>query len=174
MAYAVTHILLTIVVLDFFRHYIFGKHRFPRYLLVIGGIAGLLPDIDIPLSWAFSLITGVGTYFHGVFSHSIIWPVAFLGVGIIFYNLQPKKKNKSDYHFKTWAKISYVISFGWFFHLVLDCLYGGYTSMLWPLQTLTTFCPEFGLDKYAVSIDAIILVLWLAHEELHQKIKDYF
>lgn len=177
MAYAVTHVILTIVILDFFRHYVFGKHNFPRYLLVIGGIAGLLPDIDIPLSWIYSLITGISTYFHGVFTHSIIWPAVFLGLGIIFYNLNyrsKQKKTKNALDFQKWAKIFYVISGGWFLHLILDCFYGGYTSMLWPLQTLTAFCPEIGLSAYAVSIDAIILILWLVHEEVHQKVKDYF
>ena len=49
MALAVTHVILTIVILDLFRHYVFKKSKFPRYWLVIGGIAGLFPDIDIPL-----------------------------------------------------------------------------------------------------------------------------
>ena len=50
MALALTHVLLVIVLLDLFRHYVLSKKKFPRYLLVVGGIAGLLPDIDVP--WA--------------------------------------------------------------------------------------------------------------------------
>ncbi|MFH1276617.1 MAG: metal-dependent hydrolase [Candidatus Woesearchaeota archaeon] len=179
MALAVTHVILTIVILDIFRHYVFGKEKFPRYLLVIGGIAGLAPDLDIPLSWIYSLISGIGAYYHGVFTHSIFWPIVFLVVGVILQQINKtkqklKRSKKNTFNYMKWSKISYVISAGWFMHLIFDCLYGGYNSMLWPIHTLTTFCPEFGLSSYAISIDAIILVLWLIHEELHQKIKDYF
>ena len=54
MALAVTHVLLTIIVLDLLRHYVFDKKKFPRYLVVIGGIAGLVPDIDILFNWIYN------------------------------------------------------------------------------------------------------------------------
>ncbi|MBU0459489.1 MAG: metal-dependent hydrolase [Nanoarchaeota archaeon] len=163
MALAVTHIILTIVILDLFRHYVFGKKKFPRYLLVIGGIAGLGPDLDIPISWVYSLLAGVKANFHGTFTHSLIWPLIFLGIALI---LHYKKEMK-------WAKIFYVIAVGFVFHLSLDCLFGGYKSFLWPFLVAPNFCPEWGIINYAVSIDALILVLWLVHEEIHKKIKDY-
>ena len=163
MALAVTHILIVIVLLDLFRHYVFKKEKFPRYLLVIGGIAGLLPDIDIPLGWVFSLLTGSTVNFHGTFTHSIFFPVIFLIVGVF---LHYKKKMK-------WAKICYVISAGLIMHTSLDCLFGGYKTFLWPLAVNTGFCPQWGLSNYAQSIDAIILVAWLVHEEIHNRIRDY-
>ena len=39
MALAVTHVLIVIILLDLIRHYIVGKEKFPRYLVIIGGIA---------------------------------------------------------------------------------------------------------------------------------------
>lgn len=163
MALAVTHVILVIVALDIFRHYLFGKGKFPRYLLVVGGIAGLFPDIDIPLSWFYGLITSSTVSLHGTFTHSLLFPLLFLAAaGFLHY--QGKMK---------WAKIGYIVSFGWFFHLGLDCLYGGYKDFLWPFF-VQNFCPQFNLYAYATSIDALILVFWLVHEELHQKIKDYF
>lgn len=163
MAYAVTHIILTIVILDLFRHYLFGKQKFPRYLLVIGGIAGLLPDIDVPFTWLYNLFTTTQVNFHGMFTHSIIFPLVIVAVGVILHAMKNMK----------WAKISYVIAAGWFLHLILDCLYGGYTTLIWPLGIATNFCPQWGLGSYAPGIDAIILVVWLVHEEVHNKIKDY-
>lgn len=53
MPLAVTHVLLTIILVDLFRDYIMKNHK--KYLtlhtIMIAGIAGLLPDIDIPLFW---------------------------------------------------------------------------------------------------------------------------
>ncbi|MBI2665804.1 metal-dependent hydrolase [Candidatus Woesearchaeota archaeon] len=167
MALAVTHIILTIIVLDFFRHYVFGKKAFPRYLLVIGGIAGLLPDIDIIMTWGYNFLTGRSVSLHGTFTHSLFWPILFLIVGVSFHYL--KQKN--------WSKICYVTSVGLFFHIILDCLYGGYKTFFWPFSQnviSSGFCPQWGIHSYAASIDAIILVLWLVHEELHQMVKDYW
>ena len=162
MAYAVTHIILTIVLLDIFRHYVFQKDKFPRYLLVIGGIAGLAPDLDIPLSWIYNLFTNNSINFHGTFTHTLLIPLIFLAIaGILHYQNNMK-----------WAKIFYVIAAGWFFHLFLDCTFGGYKTFFWPLMT-GNLCPQWGLQEHAQSIDAIILVLWLVHEEIHKKIRDY-
>jgi hypothetical protein len=157
MAYAVTHILIVILLLDLFRHYVFGKKKFPRYLLVIGGIAGLGPDVDVPLGWI------LGMNLHGVFTHSIFWVILFLAIGIIRHYQNDQK----------WSKISYVIAIGWFVHLILDCAFGGYGTFLWPMMINTAWCPQFNIDSLAPGIDAIILVLWLVHEEIHNKIKDY-
>lgn len=163
MALAVTHVILTILVLDLFRHYLFGKKVFPRYLLVLGGVAGLAPDMDIPFTWIYNGMTGAGADFHGTITHSLIFPCLFLTTAIILH-LQKEMK---------WAKIAYVISAGWFTHLLLDCLFGGYKSFFWPFFTVCQFCPQWGIDNYAIGIDAIILVVWLVHEELHKEIKDY-
>jgi hypothetical protein len=168
MALAVTHVILTIVLLDLFRHYVFGKQKFARYLLVVGGVAGLFPDIDIPFGWVYNFFTGASVNFHGMFTHSIIFPVIFLGVGLFLHY----RKNMK------WAKIFYVISAGWFLHLVLDCLFydfiwgGELKNFFWPWG-LINFCPEWGISQYAAGIDAIILVVWLVHEEIHNRIKDY-
>ena len=115
MAYAVTHILIVIVILDLLRHYVFGKKKFPRYLIVIGGIAGLLPDIDIPLGWVTSFFTGTEVGLHRLFTHSILLALLFLVIGII-------RQYQDD---EKWARIFYAIAFGWFIHLLLDCGYGG-------------------------------------------------
>ncbi len=163
MALAVTHVLIAIVILDLFRHYVFGLKKFPRYLVVLGGIGGLLPDTDIPLSWVYNFFTGMEVNFHGTFTHTIIIPIVLLAAALIRHSQKDLKS----------AKILYVISAGWFIHLVLDCLYGGYRTFLWPFYPLAGFCPEWGLSLHAMSIDALILVFWLVHEEIHHKIKDY-
>ena len=168
MALAVTHVLVVIVLLDLFRHYVFGKKNFPRYLVVIGGIAGLAPDLDITLGWFLSFVTGTTVYFHGFFTHSIFFVLLFLTIAII-------RQYQDDLK---WAKIFYVIAIGLTFIIILDCFYGGFTSgeiklFFWPLTILPSFCPNWNIYSYAESIDAIILVGWLIHEEVHNHIKRY-
>ncbi|HLC97277.1 MAG TPA: metal-dependent hydrolase [Candidatus Nanoarchaeia archaeon] len=163
MPYAVTHVLITILILDLFRHYVFGKEKFPRYLVVLGGIAGLAPDIDIPLGWFYTLITGTPINLHGLFTHSFIFPLLFLLAASLLY----WKGNKQ------WAAISLVIAAGWFLHPILDCSFGGYKNLFWPLPWATSFCPEWGISAQYASIDAILLVVWMVHEEVHKRIKDY-
>ena len=164
MALAVTHVILTIVLLDLARHYIFGTKKFPRYLLVIGGIAGLAPDLDVPLTWLYNFVTGAGINLHGAFTHSLIFPLLSLAAAVTFHS----RKNIK------WARIFYVLTFGLFMHALLDCTFGGYKTFLWPFLVTPSFCPQLGISKYAGAIDALILVFWLVHEEMHQKIKDYF
>ena len=158
MALAVTHVIGTIFLLDVLRHYIFKKEKFPRYLVVIGGIAGLGPDIDVPIGWILSLITQTKVNIHGLFTHSIFLALLLVIIGIIFHIKDNIK----------WARIFYVIAAGWFLHLSLDCLFNSYATFLWPITFDTNnFCPS-GLGKmYRSGIDAIILVTWLVHEELH-------
>tara|TARA_Y100000310_G_scaffold124700_1_gene123395 strand:+ start:18274 stop:18771 length:498 start_codon:yes stop_codon:yes gene_type:complete len=164
MALAVTHVIGTIFILDLFRHYVFGKEKFPRYLLLIGGIAGLAPDLDIPLSWFLSLVSGGEVALHGVFTHSLLFVVLFSLLGLFFHVRNIEK----------WRNILFVIAAGWFMHIVLDCLFNPYSSFLWPFGIDTIiFCPEWVGGMYRSSIDAIILVTWLVHEELHNRIKDY-
>jgi membrane-bound metal-dependent hydrolase YbcI (DUF457 family) len=164
MALAVTHIIGTIFILDLLRHYVFGKRKFPRYLLVIGGIAALFPDIDVPIGWLLSFMQGAEVIIHGLFTHSLLFPLLFLIIGII---LHYAKNNK-------WAKISYVIAAGLLSHIIFDCLFNSYATFLWPLKINTlTFCPKGIAAAYRTGIDAIILVVWLVHEEIHNNIRDY-
>ena len=165
MALVVTHILVPIIILDLLRHYVFKKKHFPRYLIVIGGIAGLAPDFDIPLSWIISMFSGDLVNFHGGFTHSLVFPILF---SIIALGMHLKEDYK-------WSNIFLVIAFGWFSHLALDCFFGGYKTFLWPLMLDTLrYCPQFGITGMSASIDAIILTFWIVHEELHKNIKDYF
>ena len=133
MVYAVTHILGAILVLDIFRHYVFGKDKFPRYLLVVGGIAGLGPDIDIVFGWVVSLFNGTVIDLHGLFTHSIFFALLFLVIGLICHYYKNVK----------WAKIFYVIAAGWTIHLLLDCPVGGQIGYLWPLSIdIYKYCPD--------------------------------
>ena len=71
----------------------------------------------------------------------------------------------------------FVISFGIMLHVILDVVVNeGCYMLLWPI---TTHCfgivPNGGTynSTIEVALDAIILLLWLYHEEVKHKIKDY-
>lgn len=162
MANAVTHVILTIIVIDIFRDY-FLKKKFPTWIVLIGGVAGLIADIDIPFSWLYNWINNTNLWFHGGITHSIIFPIIFLLIGLFIWYKGGKRNTRIMF---------FVIAFGLFFHLVLDCMFGGYSNLLFPFY-FGNFCPEFNIQQYAPAIDAIILVLWLIHEEIRHKIKDY-
>ncbi len=165
MALAVTHIIGTIFILDMFRHYVFGKKSFPRRLVIIGGLAGLAPDVDVVLGWIVGYVKETTVSLHGLFTHSLIWVAFFLAVGGILY----------FYNKKQWATVAYVIAAGWFLHILLDCAFNGYSTFLWPFPIDTKlFCPGTLANIYRTSIDALILIAWLIHEEVHNYIKDYF
>jgi membrane-bound metal-dependent hydrolase YbcI (DUF457 family) len=165
MAYAVTHVLVPIVLLDLLRHYYFNAKQFPRYLIVIGGIAGLVPDIDIPLSWLYSLMTNTSIDLHGLYTHSLFSPILFVFVAIYFDYIGKAK----------WRNIFYVIAFGWFIHILVDWSYGGYKALFWPFfYTSPGLFPPWQIWEYGASIDAILLTLWIVHEEIHNHIRDYF
>jgi membrane-bound metal-dependent hydrolase YbcI (DUF457 family) len=174
MAYAVTHVLIAIIVLDLFRDYII-KNKFSTHLVLFGGIAGLLPDIDIILTDIYNLIFQHHQSFHREFTHSFLFVFIFILIGLIFYILDKENyrvlgKNVSR---RTMYLIFFVLAYGWFMHIALDCFFAGDGLLtLLPGMPLTFCAHWFGTD-FLLQLDAILLVLWLLHEEWKHKIRDY-
>lgn len=167
MPYAVTHVLLTILLVDFYRDYI-AKHKkyFTLHTLFIAGFAGLLPDIDMPLNWFLGFF-GLNII-HGTITHTPLFGLIFLIPAFILWH---KKKHKEAMYF-------FVICFGILFHISLDVLFKGdsYGVMLfYPFSAAMFNLNLLGnMSQNAVAgIDAIILLLWLWHEEIRHKISDF-
>lgn len=165
MALAVTHVILTIILVDLYRDYI-TKHKkfFTLHTIFIAGVAGLLPDIDIPLNWLFKIF-GV-SFQHGGITHTPLFGLIFLIPGFYFWY---RKNHKVAVYF-------FVITFGVLFHISLDLLFNeGSYMLLYPLSTklfqLVNF--SFEIIRYRSAIDAIILLAWLYHEEVKHKISDF-
>lgn len=165
MPLAVTHVLLAIIIVDLYRDYI-SKHSklFTMHTLFIAGVAALLPDIDIPLSW-------LGIMGHGGITHTPLFGLIFLIPAFIFLK---QKKNKT-------AMTFFVITFGVLFHIFLDFLLGGgaYEGIMlfWPLTSTAFKIHLFtiiGVNQLPAAVDAMILLLWLWHEEKKHKITDFF
>jgi len=168
MPFAVTHVLITIIVVELIRDYLIkDKKNFPLYLVLIGGIVGLVPDIDLFLYWVLYIQFQIPLLsVHRVFTHSVIWPAIFL-IGAYFA------------YFKRNKKITYlflVIVIGLVIHVILDSI-TGYT---FPLAPFTY--KQFGLDllpntdisrSITMAIDAVILLAWLVYIEWRHRISRF-
>ena len=167
MPFAVTHVLLTIICVAIYRDFI-AKKKFPMYIVLLAGFAGLLPDIDIAIGW---IMTPFGIMIqHGTLTHTPLLALLFAVPGLVFLRLG--KHNKSIIYF--------VISFGVIFHIFLDWLLGGgghYGLMLlYPISTVTyriNLLGNFDLAQVPAALDAFILLAWLTYEEFKHKIKDF-
>jgi membrane-bound metal-dependent hydrolase YbcI (DUF457 family) len=172
MPFAVTHVILTIVLVDLYRDY-FAKHKryFTLHTIMIAGFAALLPDIDIVINW---ILTGFGYSLeilqHGGLTHTAFFSLVFL---IPAFILLRRKKHKTSMYFL-------VVSFGILFHVFLDYLLGGGAwegvMWLWPLSTQAYkihLLSNIGTPSILLALDAVILLAWLWHEETKHKIKDF-
>lgn len=175
MPYAVTHILVPIILVSLFRAYfIKNKNKFPLHYVLIAGIAGLLPDIDVPIWWILHNFGYSMMEVHRTFSHTLFVPLIFLLLAVLTTKVHNNFLAKHHLKLNT---IFYLIAFGTFIHLVLDSTLIGFIMPLYPLSTF-----KFGLNIIPVTtlglsvmagIDAILLVLWLIHEELRHKISSF-
>ena len=161
MPLAVTHILIPIILVDALRdHVIKKKNILSNKFVLLAGLAGLLPDIDLLIS----LILGVNL--HRTITHSIIVPLTFLFLFIVFL-----KKEK-------YSKIFLMLFIGFSFHIILDVIFGE-VYVLFPFSfggyyiNPNHFSNLFVQELYTM-MDAILLFFWLIHEELEHKISDYF
>jgi len=168
MPFAVTHVLLAIIAVDLYRDYI-TKHKklFTIHTVFIAGFAGLLPDIDIPLNLFLNLF-GV-EILHRTITHTPLFGLIFLIPAFILWF---HKKHKISMYF-------FVTTFGVFVHIFLDFVFSsdfaGGMMFFYPFSTATfglNLLQNVSLGLFA-AIDAVILLLWLWHEEIKHKITDF-
>lgn len=179
MPHAVTHVLLPIILLALFRDIFYKgnkKEKFPLHYVLIGGIFGLLPDIDVVVYYALSFFGFTLNEVHRVFSHNIFLVLLFLALGFIFF--KSKNSELGRHHLKL-STIFFVISFGVFIHLLLDILVSGDVRIFYPLSSysialnLLNYLPLAWRNSFLPFMDAIILVLWLIYMELKHKVSDF-
>jgi membrane-bound metal-dependent hydrolase YbcI (DUF457 family) len=173
MPFAATHVILTIVLVDFYRDYI-AKKKFSTWYVLIAGVAGLLPDADVPLSDIWSAITGTYTNFHRVYTHSLLWAAILFVIALLFYIIPKKKYQIFKWNVSKDAMVTFftVVAFGWFLHIFLDCTFSS-DGLLTVVPGVPLTCPAPIGNQFVMGLDAIILLAWLIHEQWRHKIKDY-
>lgn len=165
MPNAATHVLAALISADVIRDY-FAKKRFSLFFVVVAGIAGLFPDIDVLIYWAVNLFREVPlNLVHRYFTHTLFIPLIFFLVALLF------RKKKGAFLLFSMAAL------GSFVHLVLDITLSGTVMPFYPFINFS-----FGLQlipagqmgsTIIAGLDAFLLVGWIVHEFMKHKIKDF-
>lgn len=180
MPFAVTHVLVPLILSDIYRDFTKnGKKLLTRRMALFAGIAGLMPDLDIPVFLVLSQFSSIPiTSVHRTITHSLFLPL--LGL-MLFFLLRALFRKKA------WHMYALMFAFGTFSHVVLDGIINGTVMPFYPLSFA-----EFGLDIVNVlvpssvtgsdlpyrltllaGLDAALLVVWLVYEEWKHKIRDF-
>lgn len=161
MPYAVTHILVTIIIADLIWHFFIKHKNYKLHFIFLAGFFGILPDIDYIIYYLFNPLAGIAmNEVHRLYSHSFIWVFAILFLSLFFHK----------------KLFFYFCALGFSLHLILDGLLVG---DIYPLSPFINY--KFGLNLLSgtygnyvlMGIDAVILILWLYHEYKAKEIKDF-
>ncbi len=161
-----THLLIPLILSDVWRDY-FSKKRFSLFYVLIAGIAGLFPDIDIAIWWILKLFTEVPLgAVHRQFTHTLFVPLLFLAIALLW------RKNRKAMLFFSMA------SFGIFTHLLLDVLFSGSIMPIYPITNFSiglNLLPKLGIDTpvFLAVFDGVLLAGWLVHEYVKHRIRDF-
>lgn len=167
MPQAVVHVLFAIIALDLFRDYIIkDKRKIPLHYIFIGGIAGLLPDIDVPLFWLLNNFLGIDVpFFHRMLTHTFLFIGIFLLASLIFFDISRKA-----------SELLGIITFGVAFHVFLDWMLVGSVAPFYPFSDASYGLDLIGrlhLPLAVEGLEAVVLLLWLWHEEKKHRISDF-
>ena len=179
MPQAVTHVLVPIILLSIFRHIYQRKtgKKFHLQYVLIGGLAGVIPDLDIPIFWVMYYFGYTMEQIHRTFLHTIFIPIIFLLLAFLAHYTIKKKIGRN----KLSLSIIFVLcAFGSIMHLVLDAAISGYITPFYPLSNMIvgtgfpfTVFPEHMATLFLATLDGVLFILWVLYLELKHKISDF-
>jgi len=158
MPFVVTHMLLPMILIDIFRDNILKikKSKLPNKYILIAGLAGLLPDVDLFFGNFIA---------HRTITHTIWLPLAFLLFSSIFYLIK-----KYD-----WSKISLMIFIGMGTHIILDLVTAGSIPLFYPVSNtlfaVNLISPGSATFVYS-AMDAALLWIWFFRKFSGKRIED--
>jgi len=179
MPQAVTHLIISLVLMSIIRDfYVRGKSKksFPLHYVLIAGVAGLLPDIDIAAFWVLNSFGFVIGEVHRTFTHTLFVPLLFFVLFLAFGNVHLVSLGK---HKLKLGMVFLMIAFGSLIHLLLDGTLAGSITPFYPFLSLSfgfdliNYLPAALQGLAMPSLDALILVLWLVYIEMKHKISDF-
>ena len=179
MPQAVTHVLIALIIASLIRDYVIsrkGRKSFPLHYVLIAGIGGLLPDIDIIAFWILNWFGFTIGEVHRTFTHALFVPLIFLIIGLLTSKL--KNKELGRHHLKI-SIIFLMLGLGSFIHLVLDASIAGMIRPFYPFSnffigySITNHLPMPLAQIFFPSLDAILLVLWISYMEWKHRISDF-
>jgi len=179
MPQAVTHVLIALIIASLIRDFYISKkdkRKFPLHYVLIAGVAGLLPDLDIIAFWVLNFFGFSLQEVHRTFTHTLFVPLLFLIIVGLTWKLKNRELGK---HHLTIHIIFLMLALGSFIHLLLDAFLSG---MIKPFYPFSSFAVGFSVVKYLPlqlqnlffpSLDAVLLVLWLIYLEWRHRISDF-
>tara|TARA_Y100000310_G_C20271115_1_gene618075 strand:+ start:20 stop:562 length:543 start_codon:yes stop_codon:yes gene_type:complete len=179
MPQAVTHFLIPAILIALFRDFYLRKRdrrKFPLHYVLIGGLAGLIPDFDIAVYYVLSFFGVAINQVHRTFSHNLFVPLIFLLLGFVFIGVRNKELGKHRLKLST---IFFVLTFGVLIHLILDGILAGSIIPFYPffdysigLSLIDNLPSQFRTTIVPV-IDAVLLIFWMIYLELRHRISDF-
>ncbi len=169
MPNAATHILIPIILADIVRDYrMKDKKYFTNKHILLCGIGGILPDLDVAVGLVMSLFTGSSPMiFHRTITHSIFIPLILLVMTAVLKHLGKKEAYKAGI----------MITAGYVIHLMLDFLLIDYIMPFYPFSTVKMGLNIIKADSFGTTLmlglDTVILLAWLIHEQIKHRIIDY-
>ena len=178
MPFAVTHILIPLIILGLFKDYYDSRHKnkFSLHYVLIAGISGILPDLDIAAFWILHFFGFTFEQIHKTFIHSLFVPIFFLFLALIFTKIKIKEIGRHNLRLYI---IFLMIFLGSLIHIILDALFGEPLLLFYPFTTLTigtnlvSYLPTALQSLAMPSLDAALLIIWLIYLELKHKISDF-
>lgn len=166
MVNAVAHILIPIILADIYRDYI-SRRKFPLAYVMLAGIGGILPDIDVAVYWLLNALSGTALgEVHRTITHTLLMPAIILAAAGITYKLSKKA-----------AYAMLAITFGYLMHLLLDYAIIGTIMPFYPFSAARyglSVIPATELGSTIVTgIDAILLTAWLVYDFSKHNIKEF-
>lgn len=183
MPYAVTHILFPIILLALFRDYYIKKRdrkNFPLHYVLLAGIGGALPDIDIPISFALNIFGVESWQIHKTFTHSLLFPGIFVLGFVLLNRASPSARicNITRHKLKL-SLISLMLGIGALTHILLDSLFSELAYFYYPFSNkafgtnLLAFLQPELQDGALKLLDGILLLAWIVYLELKHRISDF-
>ena len=177
MPQAVTHFLVPAIIVNLFRDFfVRDKRNFPLHLVLIGGLAGILPDLDFVAYYILGFFGYSLSDVHRTLSHTIWLPIILIILGIILHS---SKNNFLGKHHLKIKNVLFIISFGILTHIFLDGLVEGFVKPFYPFVksgigfNFVNMIPEHIQATFAASLDAAMLILWIVYIELKHKISSF-
>lgn len=159
MPFAVTHALVPVILLDFLRGKVgWLKNNATKKRLVLCGVFGVMPDIDVLITIIVNLVYSANVDLHRTFTHMLFAPL------LVFLAALPAKK---------WRASILFACFGWLSHILLDFFVVGKVPLLYPLilapigfNFLTEGIRSYVHSAIFIGLDIAVLLFWVWYKKL--------
>ncbi len=151
MPLLVAHVLSVMLLLDIIRDFWI---KFPRVLVLFGGFAALIPDLDLVAYEILNNFSRVAlTSVHRTITHQFYFPLIFLAIAFLTWRIEPFKNNNIRL-----GSLFLVIAFAALIHIALD------------LATSSFIRPFYPYTLAATVFDLTWLVLWFGYQQKKYRI----